>query len=110
MTELTGLSETDSANTSITGANVDEGSPMASLNDAIRNLSGAIARGYNRLTGKYASTGTAPNYVLTPTVALTFDDGFVNVARLLDLCRAAGVTLTLFPIGSQIEKHPELWQ
>lgn len=45
---------------------------------------------------------------LTPSVALMFDDGFVNVARLLDLCRAAGVTLTLFPMGSQIEKHPEL--
>ena len=55
----------------------------------------------------------APLFATTPanpTVALTFDDGFVNVARLLDVCRAAGVTLTLFPIGSQIEKDPALWQ
>jgi hypothetical protein len=70
MTEITGLSETDASNTSITSANIAEGGPPSAINNAIRNLAGALARAYNRLTGKYASTGSANAYVLTPSVAL----------------------------------------
>jgi peptidoglycan/xylan/chitin deacetylase (PgdA/CDA1 family) len=46
----------------------------------------------------------------TPTVALTFDDGYFNVATLLDKCQEADVRLTLFPIGKVIEARPEVWQ
>jgi microcystin-dependent protein len=70
MSELTGLSETDASNTSITSASIAEGGAPSALNNAIRNLAGALTRSYNRLTGKYASTGSDPNYVLTPSVAL----------------------------------------
>ncbi len=42
-----------------------------------------------------------------PLLALTFDDGFVNVAWLLDTCKELGVKLTLFPIGKVIEAKPE---
>jgi len=45
-----------------------------------------------------------------PMVALTFDDGFVNVARLLDVCQDVRVRLTLFPIGKVIEANPEVWK
>lgn len=45
-----------------------------------------------------------------PGVALTFDDGLVNVERFLDVCRQADVRLTLFPVGTAIEAHPDLWQ
>lgn len=40
------------------------------VNDAWRAGMGAIMRWWNRANGRYASTGTTPNYVLTPTVAL----------------------------------------
>lgn len=69
-TELTGLSETDSSNTTITSASIAEGGAPSAINDAIRNLAGAVTRSYNRLTGKYASTGSSNAYVLTPSVAL----------------------------------------
>jgi len=45
-----------------------------------------------------------------PALALTFDDGLINVARCLDLLRAAHVRLTFFPVGAVIERHPDLWQ
>ena len=45
-----------------------------------------------------------------PVLALTFDDGLVNVARCLDACKSLGLRLTLFPIGKAIESHPEIWQ
>jgi peptidoglycan/xylan/chitin deacetylase (PgdA/CDA1 family) len=46
----------------------------------------------------------------TPAIALTFDDGLVNVARLLDLCRPLGLRLTLFPTGQVIDAQPAVWQ
>lgn len=46
----------------------------------------------------------------TPRVALTFDDGLVNVAWLLDECRQANLRLTLFPVGTAIQAQPALWQ
>jgi peptidoglycan/xylan/chitin deacetylase (PgdA/CDA1 family) len=46
----------------------------------------------------------------SPVLALTFDDGYVNVSRFLDVCREANVRLTLFPIGQVIEANPAPWQ
>lgn len=43
-------------------------------------------------------------------IALTFDDGYVNVNRLLDVCRAADVRVTLFPIGKLIAARPAVWK
>lgn len=45
-----------------------------------------------------------------PALALTFDDGYVNVARLLDAARKAEVRLTLFPVGQLLDRRPEVWQ
>jgi peptidoglycan/xylan/chitin deacetylase (PgdA/CDA1 family) len=45
-----------------------------------------------------------------PRLALTFDDGYVNVTRFLDVCREVNVRLTLFPIGQVIEANPAPWQ
>ena len=45
-----------------------------------------------------------------PRLALTFDDGYVNVSSFLDVCRAVNVRLTLFPIGQVIEANPAPWQ
>jgi peptidoglycan/xylan/chitin deacetylase (PgdA/CDA1 family) len=46
----------------------------------------------------------------TKKVALTFDDGYFNVAALLDVCKEMDVRLTLFPIGKVIAAKPELWK
>lgn len=70
MTEVTGLSETDGSNTSLSSIDVAEGCAPSGINDAIRAMSGMLARSYNRLTGKYASTGSANAYVVTPSVAI----------------------------------------
>ncbi len=43
-------------------------------------------------------------------IALTFDDGYTNVARLLDAAQAADVRLTLFPTGKVILANPRVWQ
>lgn len=43
-------------------------------------------------------------------IALTFDDGYVNVSHLLDAARAADVRLTLFPTGKVILANPQLWR
>lgn len=43
-------------------------------------------------------------------IALTFDDGYVNVAWLLDVCKELDVRLTLFPIGKVIAAKPQLWK
>lgn len=45
-----------------------------------------------------------------PRLALTFDDGYVNVNRFLDVCREVNVKLTLFPIGQVVEANPTPWQ
>lgn len=43
-------------------------------------------------------------------IALTFDDGYVNVAKLLDAARTADVRLTLFPTGKVLLANPRIWQ
>lgn len=45
-----------------------------------------------------------------PRLALTFDDGYVNVTRFLEVCREVNVRLTLFPIGQVVEANPAPWQ
>src|SRR6185295_18095889 len=45
-----------------------------------------------------------------PALALTFDDGLVNVARCLDVLRPTGVKLTFFPVGAVTDRNPEVWQ
>jgi hypothetical protein len=69
-TELTGLSETDASNTTISSVSTAEGMAPSAVNDALRAIMGAMTRSYNRLIGKYASTGSSNAYVLTPSVAL----------------------------------------
>jgi peptidoglycan/xylan/chitin deacetylase (PgdA/CDA1 family) len=43
-------------------------------------------------------------------LALTFDDGYFHVARLLEVCKEVEVRLTLFPIGKVITANPDLWK
>ena len=43
-------------------------------------------------------------------IALTFDDGYVNVDALLDAARAVDVRLTLFPTGKAILSKPAVWK
>lgn len=72
MPELSGstYSETDASNSSASPNGYPEGMPPSGLNDSARATVGALQRFWNRMNGRYASTGTTPNYVLTPTVAL----------------------------------------
>lgn len=70
ITTPTGLSETAASNTNVDGANVAENCAPSNLNNGIRGLAALLAMGYNRLTGKYASTGSANAYVLTPDTDL----------------------------------------
>lgn len=72
MPELSGstYSETDASNSSAAPNGFPEGMPPSGVNDSARGLIGAVQRWWNRANGRYASTGTTPNYVLTPTVAL----------------------------------------
>src|SRR5687768_994303 len=61
----------------------------------------------------YSAAPTSTLFTLPndqPAIALTFDDGLVNVAKLLDVCRPLGLRLTLFVIGKVLESQPELWQ
>lgn len=72
MPELSGstYSETDASNSAAAPNGMPEGMAPSGVNDSWRAGMGAIQRWWNRMNGRYASTGTTPNYVLTPTVAL----------------------------------------
>jgi microcystin-dependent protein len=63
-------SETDASNNSPAPNGWPEGQSMSSLNDCGRAVMGAVKRAWNRLNGKYVTTGSSNAYVLTPDVAL----------------------------------------
>lgn len=101
MAELTGLSETDASNTSISGANVAENCDFNTVNDAIRNLAGMLSRAYNRLTGKYASTGAANAYVLTPSVALAAYVTGERYSFRANFANTGAATLNISALGAK---------
>lgn len=72
MPELSGsnYSETDASNNAAAPNGMPEGMAPSGVNDSWRAATGALQRFWNRVNGRYASTGSTPNYVLTPTVAL----------------------------------------
>lgn len=105
MSEITDLSETDASNTSISGANVAENCPFSGLNNAIRNLAGMIKRGYDRLTGHYASTGSANAYVLTPDVALSAYVTGERYSFRANFANTGAATLNISSLGAKTIKR-----
>jgi len=63
-------SETDGSNNQSAPNGMPEGMPPSGVNDAWRAGWGALLRFWGRIQGKYASTGSANAYVLTPAIAL----------------------------------------
>jgi microcystin-dependent protein len=63
-------SETDALNSAPSPSGFPEGMNMSGLNDSGRAVMGAIKRFWGRSQGRYASTGAANAYVLTPDAAL----------------------------------------
>lgn len=64
MAELNALSETDSANTNISGADTGEGCSPAGINDAIRNFAGMSKRAYDRdHAGSWVTVGGSANAI-----------------------------------------------
>src|SRR5687768_2349023 len=62
-------SETDASNNSPTPNGWPEGQSPSSVNDCARMMMGAVKRFWDRVNGRYASTGSANAYVMTPDVA-----------------------------------------
>jgi microcystin-dependent protein len=65
------FSETDSLNNAPAPSGFPEGMNMSGLNDSGRAVMGALKRFWGRSQGRYASTGAANAYVLTPDAALS---------------------------------------
>lgn len=63
-------SETDGSNNSTSPNGWPEGMDPSGVNDSDRAGMGALKRFWDRIQGKFASTGSANAYVLTPDVAL----------------------------------------
>ena len=59
-------SETDALNSAPSPSGFPEGMSMSGLNDSGRAVMGALKRFWGRSQGRYASTGAADAYVLTP--------------------------------------------
>jgi hypothetical protein len=105
MSEATDLSETDGSNTTITGTSVAEGTAMSNLNNGIRNLAGLLARAYNRLTGEYASTGSANAYVVTPAVALAAYVTGERYSWRANFTNTSGCTVNFSALGAKTIKR-----
>lgn len=87
MADISGLSETDGSNTSITGISVAEGTAPSNINDAIRAMAGMLKRDWDKRGPTMTSGGSANAHTLTPSVAqaslvqgdtLAFIAGFTN--------------------------------
>jgi hypothetical protein len=63
-------SETDASNNSPTPNGWPEGQSPSSVNDCARMMMGAVKRFWDRINGRYASTGSANAYVMSPDMAL----------------------------------------
>ena len=63
-------SETDALNSAPSPAGFPEGMNMSGLNDSGRAVMAALKRFWGRSQGRYASTGSANAYLLTPDVPL----------------------------------------
>lgn len=63
-------SETDALNNAPSPSGFPEGMNMSGLNDSGRAVMGALKRFWGRSQGRYASTGAANAYVLTPDAPL----------------------------------------
>lgn len=105
MTEVTGLSETDASNTTITGVSLAEGCDMKNMNDVIRNLSGALARAYNFLVPRYVTTGAANAYVLTPAVALPAYVSGQTYSVRMSFTNSGAATLNISALGAKAIKR-----
>lgn len=99
----TTYSETDASNNSASPGGWPEGMSPSGVNDSDRGFAGAVKRFWDRIQGKYASTGSANAYVLTPDVALaayvtgerySFRSNFANTgSATLNISALGAVTL-----------------
>lgn len=71
MADISGLSETDASNTSISGISMAEGCPPSNHNDAVRNLAGMMKRDWDKRGPTMTTGGSANAQTLTPAVAQT---------------------------------------
>jgi hypothetical protein len=101
MTEISGLNPTDASNLAITGASIAEGGPPSAINDAIRNLAGALARDWQKKGPTLTAGGTANALTLTPTVALpAYVQGEV-VSFIAANTNTGAVTLNISGLGTK---------
>lgn len=104
MTEYTGLSESDNSNTTVSSVNIAEGCPPSGINDALRAILGLLARALNMLTGKYASTGSANAYVLTPSSALPAYTTGGRYSFRANFANTGAATLNISSLGAKTIK------
>lgn len=101
MTEISGLSVTDASNLAIAGNSIAEGCPPSSINDAMRALSGALARDWQLRGPVLTAGGTANAITLTPTAALpAYAQGQV-VSFIAAATNTGAATLNISGLGTK---------
>ncbi len=110
------FSETDASNNAAPPAGFPEGMNMSGLNDSGRSLMGAVKRFWGRMQGRYASTGSANAYLLTPDAALaayvtgerySFRASFANTASAtLDISALGARTLKKMTLSGKTNLSP----
>src|SRR5882724_9043070 len=106
MAELSGTtySEVDASNSQAAPNGMPEGMPPSGVNDAWRAGWGALIRFWGRIQGKYASTGSANAYVLTPTAALPAYVTGERYSFRSSFANTGAATLNISGLGSKTIK------
>ena len=97
-------SETDALNNVPPPGGFPEGMNMSGLNDSARAVMGAIKRFWGRSQGRYASTGSANAYVLTPDVALTAYVAGERYSFRANFANTGSATLNISGVGARTIK------
>lgn len=96
--------ETDASNNAAAPNGFPENMPFSGLNDGARSIMGAVKRFWGRIQGRYASTGSANGYLLTPDVALP---GYVTGERYsfrANFANTGPATLNISGLGAKAIK------
>lgn len=94
-------SETDALNSAPSPSGFPEGMSMSGLNDSGRAVMGAIKRFWGRSQGRYASTGAADAYVLTPDSPLAAYVVGERYSFRASFANAGPATLNISALGAK---------
>ena len=115
MADISGLSETDASNTSISGVSVAELCAPSNINDAIRNLAGMLKRDWDKRGPTMTTGGSANAQTLTPSVAqasivrgdtYAFVAGFTNTGAMT--LAVSGLTAKAVQLGGAALRGMEI--